>query len=807
MQEETKKRSSQSLQARLNFDPEYEASPPRHRKERRERDSRRPPVFTRIGKKVVGDQTANLQYLGTYENNGWHTNDSRRKRRKRVSSSSSDSSNNEDEETGHWKSRNGYRNQEDDDMSRPWRRQKVDAFTRRISDFSEDKRRRMPANIKTYDGTVGNARNWFSKLPHRSIDGFEELWRAFRLNFTQRKKVPQTFDELMKRTRSFIQGEAATADSKKSYSSYKSREQPRRQSNDQSSNCNNSYRNQRGSRENDKYTPLTKTLKEILATEGANFLKPPPMRTLEERHQRKTRQKVSQKFSRESEISFPTLTGDNTVVEPLTIEINAEGHDIHSMYIDGGASVDILYEHYFQRLPPEVKRQIRLLVIVGNEEHSTTTWMTFMVIRSPSPYNGIIGRPGISAIRAVLSTAHRMLKFPVDGGIITIYNTTVPPRECNTVACDATQTQTQHAAKVINLKVAIHPDYPEQEVSIGGRCLTEAGWRCGDFRWTTEAEEVFTQLKQHIATLPTLVAPRPGEELIMYLSATHGAISAVLLTDWNSVQTLVYFVSKALKKTEVNYSAMEKPRTAVKGQILADFIIEKPDTNVAPPRSKVPRSENKKVNALSNIASISFAHLLKQVQVEILKNKPISEMEISTMIEEQNPTWMTLIIEFISKGTLPHKQTDVRRIRRKAQRFELQDGILYQRLFLQLWLQCVGPLQADYVLREIHAGSCSMHSGPRSVVARALRSGYYWPTMHRDARDVIKKCSDCQVHRPIPRQPQQQLTPITSPCLFYKWGIYIASPFPVAAGGLKFLIVAIDYFTKWIEAKAVATIT
>nr|GEZ58165.1 reverse transcriptase domain-containing protein [Tanacetum cinerariifolium] len=78
---------------------------------------------------------------------------------------------------------------------------------------------------------------------------------------------------------------------------------------------------------------------------------------------------------------------------------------------------------------------------------------------------------------------------------------------------------------------------------------------------------------------------------------------------------------------------------------------------------------------------------------------------------------------------------------------------------------------ADYVLREIHAGSCSMHSGPRFVVARALRSGYYWPTMHRDARDVIKKCSDCQVHRPIPRLPQQQLTPITSPWPFYKWGI------------------------------------
>ena len=69
----------------------------------------------------------------------------------------------------------------------------------------------------------------------------------------------------------------------------------------------------------------------------------------------------------------------------------------------------------------------------------------------------------------------------------------------------------------------------------------------GDFRWTAEAEEAFTQLKQHIAALPMLVAPRPGEELIMNLSATNGAISAVLLTDRDSVQTPVYFVSKALK--------------------------------------------------------------------------------------------------------------------------------------------------------------------------------------------------------------------------------------------------------------------
>ncbi|GKC71582.1 reverse transcriptase domain-containing protein, partial [Tanacetum coccineum] len=100
-----------------------------------------------------------------------------------------------------------------------------------------------------------------------------------------------------------------------------------------------------------------------------------------------------------------------------------------------------------------------------------------------------------------------------------------------------------------------------------------------------------------------------------------------------------------------------------------------------------------------------------------------------------------------------------------------------------------------------------MHAGPRSVVAKALRIGYYWPTMHEDSRKLIQACQDCQVHKPLPRNPQQKLSPITSSWPFYKWGIDIARPFPKGPGKVKFLIVAIDYFTKWIKAKPVTAIT
>ncbi|GKB87143.1 reverse transcriptase domain-containing protein [Tanacetum coccineum] len=76
--------------------------------------------------------------------------------------------------------------------------------------------------------------------------------------------------------------------------------------------------------------------------------------------------------------------------------------------------------------------------------------------------------------------------------------------------------------------------------------------------------------------------------------------------------------------------------------------------------------------------------------------------------------------------------------------------------------------------------------------------------MHRDAQDMIRTCNDFQIHRPVPRHPQQTPTLITAPWPFYKWGIDIDGPF-LEGPGID--TVAMDYFTKWIEAKTVATIT
>ncbi|GJV31315.1 hypothetical protein Tco_1391715 [Tanacetum coccineum] len=159
------------------------------------------------------------------------------------------------------------------------------------------------------------------------------------------------------------------------------------------------------------------------------------------------------------------------------------------MYVDGGSSTDVLYEYCFNRLRPEIKSQmvpattsltgfsgetiwplgqLRLLVTIGDAEHSTKAWMNFMIVRSLSPYNGIIGRPGIREIQAVPSTAHRMLKFPVDGGIVTIRSTILIPTECATVATSSKEILKEAEVRHENFKVALHPNFLDQEVAIEG---------------------------------------------------------------------------------------------------------------------------------------------------------------------------------------------------------------------------------------------------------------------------------------------------------------------------------------------------
>ncbi|GJY38561.1 reverse transcriptase domain-containing protein [Tanacetum coccineum] len=845
--------------------------------------------------------------------------------------------------------------------------------------------------------------------------------------------------------------------------------------------------------------------------------------------QNAVRQKITQSFSPDLEISFPSLGNDEGAEGPLIIEAEVGGHQVHRMCIDGGSSFEILYEHCFNRLRPEIRNQmvpattslvgfsgeikwplgqITLLVKVGDDEHSTSAWMDFMVVRSTSPFNGIIGRPGLRKMKAVPSTTHGMIKFPVMGGTLTLRSSKIIPIECAMISGPEDQPPPVNKVKEERIKVAINPEHPEQTVMIGSNLtektrsklcnllqrsldifawtptdmtgvprqiaehklnvrkgcppvrqkkrgqaaernvaindevskLVTAGimrevhyhdwlsnpvmvkkndnsWRmCVDFKdlnkacpkdgyplpeidWKVESlcgfpfkcfldaykgyhqiqmaeedeektafitnqgifcytkmpfglrnagatyqrlvdktfhgqigrnlevyvddlviksrtedevvrdiEETFKTLRKinmklnpkkctfgveegmflgyqvntkgikicpdKVDAVLSLQSPKclkdvqklngklaslnrrtrgthclPGSiqgsgerrtndgkgsqadanllsDFIVEIpeeegqddsareeeplpawwtlftdgsSCADGCRAGVILTDLKGVEfTYALRFQFETTKNEAEYEALiaglriaEKmgvkdlevnvDSKLVANQVNGTYIAKETDMIKYLEKVKaltssfrafsikqVPRSKNKKADALSKMASTSFAHLSKKVLVEELKEKSVNEREVLAVVEEEGDTWMTPIHEYLTDETLPAERKKARAIKRKSQRFAIINGILYKKSFLGPWLRCVGPLQANYVLREIHEGSCSMHAGTRSVVAKALRTGYYWPTMHKDARALIKECQECQVHKPVPRNPQEKLNPITSPWPFYK---------------------------------------
>ncbi|GJY67937.1 reverse transcriptase domain-containing protein [Tanacetum coccineum] len=304
-----------------------------------------------------------------------------------------------------------------------------------------------------------------------------------------------------------------------------------------------------------------------------------------------------------------------------------------------------------------------------------------------------------------------------------------------------------------------------------------------DFYWTAKAEEAFKKIKQLIAELPMLTSPMGKKRnlLSIWQQQKRRALRGPEI-NYTSMEKLVMAlvlsrskVAGRLQKWSIElgeYAIHYRPRVSFKGKILTDFIVERleeesPDTLM---EAEEELSEpwilfmdgssctdgSRAGLILTNLEGMEFTYA-RTLRFDATNNeaeyealiaglriaKQMGKIEVLAVVEEEGDTWMNPIFEYLKEETLPADMKKARAVRRKSQRFAIINGTLYKKSFLGPWL----------------------------------------------------------------RNPQHKLTPITSPWLFYNWGIGIARPFPEGPGKVTFLIVAINYFTKWIEAKPVATIT
>ncbi|XP_074577859.1 uncharacterized protein LOC141834411 [Curcuma longa] len=218
---------------------------------------------------------------------------------------------------------------------------------------------------------------------------------------------------------------------------------------------------------------------------------------------------------------------------------------------------------------------------------------------------------------------------------------------------------------------------------------------------------------------------------------------------------------------------------------------------------KIPRAENSKADELARLASSI---------TEWTDEGPITQVAWITQIDQPPGTtdpsdWRNSILTFLRTGEVPANPEQTRLLKRRAPRFTLIGDQLYRRAFSRPLLKCLSLEDAEYVLKEAHQGCCGSHAGGRSLARKVLLAGYFWPTLQADAVKLVATCLHCQKYQPFQRHPTKQLKTTTTSCPFDQWRMDIVGPFSTGPQQKKFLLVAVDYFSKWVEAEALARIT
>ncbi|RVW19217.1 Retrovirus-related Pol polyprotein from transposon 17.6 [Vitis vinifera] len=185
----------------------------------------------------------------------------------------------------------------------------------------------------------------------------------------------------------------------------------------------------------------------------------------------------------------------------------------------------------------------------------------------------------------------------------------------------------------------------------------------------------------------------------------------------------------------------------------------------------LPRAENQFADALATLASLIVIPAGVNVRPLLIETRSA-------------PAYYCLIGEIEDQIELPWRSPD---------------GLL---------LLCLDRASADRVMREVHAGVCGPHMGGHMLARKIMRTGYFWLTMETDCCQFVQRCQECQMHGDLIHVPPSELHALASPWPFSVWGIDIIGKIsPKSSSGHEYILVAIDYFTKWVEAASYARLT
>nr|GEZ34564.1 reverse transcriptase domain-containing protein [Tanacetum cinerariifolium] len=209
------------------------------------------------------------------------------------------------------------------------------------------------------------------------------------------------------------------------------------------------------------------------------------------------------------------------------------------------------------------------------------------------------------------------------------------------------------------------------------------------------------------------------------------------------------------------------------------------------------RSENLTADHLSR---------LENPHKDLFENKDINEnfpLEMLGSISSRSTPWFANIANFhagnfIKKGLTSQQK---KKFFKYVKHYFWDDPYLFRIYADQIIRRCVHGQEAIDILKACHEGPTGGHHGANLTAKKVFDAGFFWPTIYQDAHDMIKSCNTCQRQGKISQRDEMPQNAIQVCEIFNVWGINFMGPFPSSRGN-KYILVAVDYLSKWVEVKA-----
>ncbi|GJT47850.1 reverse transcriptase domain-containing protein [Tanacetum coccineum] len=353
------------------------------------------------------------------------------------------------------------------------------------------------------------------------------------------------------------------------------------------------------------------------------------------------------------------------------------------------------------------------------------------------------------------------------------------------------------------------------------------------FFFSEECIDSFNTLKRKLTEAPILIAPDWDLPFELMCDASDFAIGAVLGQRKNKHFQPIHYASKTMNEAQTHYTTTEKELLAVvyafekfrsylvmsKSIVYTDhsaikYLFAKKDAKARLMRWILLLQEfDIEIRDKKGAENLAADHLsrLENPHQDKLENKEINEafpLETlgSVALQDQSTPWFADFAnyhagKFVIKGMTSQQKN---KFFKDVKHYFWDDPFLFKICADQVIRRCVSGQEALDILKACHSGPTGGHYGANYTARKVFDSGFYWPTIYKDAHDFVTRCDICQRQGKITQRDEMPQNSIQVCEIFDIWGIDFMGPFPSSRGN-KYILVAVDYLSKWVEAKALPT--